>query len=491
MADTTKINVRLEEVLLATIIKDPNCASTFREQWEHIKPYYHLFGKEIHNVILEVILDFYREYHSTPSYEALIAHSNSASGDPVFRNCLQQIINTEPDILGFQAILAQVINQAILRRSADVILKCAESIEKEGDIDQLEKLTHHLSEIISTRRSGEKIINAGYWHDGDWIQDYRTYISEQGTSVKLNLGTLTERIGPVSYGEMVSIYGAVNHGKSFLLGHLGWDLFCHQNMHVVHVTLETARRFVEWRYTARALRELGVESVGFNDFRSGNITEHQLKWMKDVTRLFSTDGSLLILDIPEQYATIDALTAIILEEHKDKPVDIILIDYATLMRLSASRYHSNDPYDWKTVGVLAKDLRDNLARSRVLINSAGEKGTILITASQLSPESINQTLSRFMREVKATDVGLSYLYSQPVDFGIHIRREHDYRFMENVEEDPFRENAPEDLLLLVLTKSRYTGGLGSRCWFRPDWENWVLGSPLSHSEVQESLGLTE
>lgn len=483
-------DITIEEVTIVTVMYSRECAQAMQQRLNVINGQYSLFSNDNLELLNQIILQFYHRYGVAPQPESLAVLLNSETMPLLtVAKRLAQHHNPQPD--NFSAMLDRLTELAILRTAADHLLQCADEMEREK-VDGIEQLVRKLHHVINTRSTGQSVIEASDWQEQKWVEDYIKYHRKPDLyRIKLALGPLSERIGTVTYGEMVSLYGGVNQGKSFLLGHLAWNLFYNNGLHVVHVTLETSKRFVEWRYTARALKEIfGQTLVSFNDFRNGTITPKQLRWIAELTSptILGTQGSLFIMDIPEEYANVTILPALLNEFRPDKPTDVIVIDYATLMRLQGHQNGKN-PLEWDVIGLLSKELREQLARSRTITNSSGEKGTILLTASQTNPQhSMKRSVQHFIKNVQATDVGLSYLYSQPVDVGIHLRREHDATFWEKTQQN---QPPPPDLLLLVLTKSRHTGGTGYHCWFRPDWENWDLGPAVKPDELIDQMPADE
>lgn len=478
-------DVKVEEIVLATALAEGENADLLRRKRIVTQGKYALFSRPLMEDLAEGILQFYHLYNTPPQPEALVTVMNGQSRDPALRTTLDRLFKITPQPDTYVALLDRLAQLAIMRATSDNLIQCALKMEQ-GEIDGIEILHHQLTNILQTRSLGTSVVEGSDWKERGWADDYLHYREHLNDyQISLDLGKIGTTLGGASYGQMMSLYGHVNHGKSFLLGHLAWDFFRRQGLHVVHVTLETAKRFVDWRYAARAIHEITEGTgPGFNDFLQGRVVPRQLKWAAALMDSLDTPGSLYVLDIPEEFATVDFLTALIQEHRRDYPTDVVIIDYAALMRLSHNT--GQNPLEWDVQALLSKELRDGLARSRTLTNSTGEKGVFLLTANQTKPDTTKKSVDRFAKTIQASDVGISYLISQPVDFGIHLRREKDIGYWEQEEKG---EKPPDDLLMLVLSKSRYTGGIGTKCWFRPNWENWVLGPMLNGDEVMDSLGL--
>lgn len=481
---------KLEERVLAGALAQQDCAEQLQRRRLGTRNLYSLFDTEVADTAAEAIFAYWQMYGVAPTTDALRMFLNGSGA--AIRMVVEQALKIPAPGDNFPAFLDQLAHLAIVRASSTVVLQFAKVLD-EKQVDGVEILQHQLAEILSTRHLGQNVIEGGDWQEESeqWVESYRQHRDRQSThQINLNLGSVGEKIGGASYGETLCLYGGVNQGKSFLLGHLAWEMFAKQGLHVVHLTLETAKRFVDWRYASRALYDLmGEEAPGFNDFRGGRISETQLKWIQAyVDKGVESPGSLYVLDIPEEYANVDMVTSLVKERRKGRPVDAIVVDYSTLMRLRQQGRRGS--LDWDVLAELSKELRDNLARSRYLTNSAGDKGVFLLTAGQTNPQqTVKKSPNAFAKTVQATDVGFSYAVAQPIDYGVHLRKEKAEDFWGHADmQGVIPEALPPDLLLLVLSKSRYTGGAGVRSWFRPNWENWFLGDPLSSEEVANALG---
>lgn len=306
-----------------------------------------LFDKKLKEPA-EFILEYTKQYSTMPDYKTVnaICRINLSSPEKTNDNHKEWVLDEFESFVRHKA----------LERA---ILKSADLLEK-NEYGTVESLIKEAVQIGLTRDLG-----VSYWHNPRMRLEA---MRNKNSQVKTGYSFLDKKLyGGMERGTLNVIAGGSGSGKSLFLANFGlnWSL---DQLNVVYITCELSQELVGLRLDAMV---------------SGMTTKQVFSNIDQIELVISTTGkkagSLYIKYIPSG-KTVNDIRAYIkeLETKTEKKTDIIIIDYLDLLMPASRKINPSDLF-----------VKDKYV-SEELRNLAVETHTVLLTASQLNRQSVEE-----------------------------------------------------------------------------------------------------
>ena len=345
------IDEKDQETLINLMISDSN---TFSRLKSIIRPEY--FDKKFHKTI-NYILDFSEKYNTLPSIEQL----NNET-----RLNYRIIENVKTNINLQNSVLDSVEMFCKRRALENAILQATDMINK-GESTGIDKIIKD-AQLISIKKD----LGIDFWSDQEeWLKHLEL---EMGV-VKTGWDTFDNIInGGFSWGSLTYVVSAAGGGKSITMANLGLNLSC-LGYNVAYITLELDQELVGKRILSMA------SNIPYKE-----ISEKQNRTVESVNYKKNSinPGIFQIINMPNGCSTQDIESLIQeLEIATNKVINIIIVDYADIMRPNDRRV---DPNNMHLSGkCIAEDLR-GMVRER----TRNGKKSLIITASQISKDTMDE-----------------------------------------------------------------------------------------------------
>jgi replicative DNA helicase len=327
-------------------------------------------------------IDTYKECAGDHAYA--IAADLPISEDKI-QNLLQLIQNCE---IGFESINKDFVVTQLekFQRKAvyqDALFKAVEAWEKE-DLDKVEEI------FLQAPKQRQKLFDPGM-RLSEILQTLNKPEEEKSEDcIPLFIEPLDRRGLVPRRKEMILFMAKAKAGKSWFLTHCGKQALLH-NKKVCHISLEMNDEQVGSRYlqsiyalTTRTVNGLKVmklrDGYGFDTYGMPNEQESPRsltdcnvieKIAKRLDQERYIDKNLWIKKFPTRSLTIQGLTAYLesLATHYDFYPDLLLLDYADLMKIDINNYRQH-------LGSIYQDLH----------GLAAERNIMVVTATQSNKE---------------------------------------------------------------------------------------------------------
>ena len=340
-----------QKTLIELVISDP---PTFTRIKSILKPEY--FDKKFQHVI-EYLLNFSNEYNALPTIEQISTEARDEYH-------IIQGISANPNLQ--QSVLDSVENFCKQRALELAVLEAADMVNK-GINTGIDKLIKD-AQLISVKKD----LGIDFWENQDeWLKHLEI---EMGT-VKTGWKTFDSMLdGGFNWGSLNYVVSVSGGGKSLCLANLGLSMSL-MGYNVAYITYELDKELVGKRIMSMA-----------SNIPYRNITGQQQKVIDtlNVRRMNQKPGIFRIVNMPNGSTTQDLESMIQeIEIALDKQLNVIIVDYADLMRCNDRRI---DPNNIHLIGkAIAEDLRA-LARERTRVG----KNTLILTASQIGKEAMSE-----------------------------------------------------------------------------------------------------
>lgn len=340
-----------QKTLLELIISDP---PTFTRIKSVLKPEY--FDKKFQHIV-DYLLNFSNEYNALPTIEQI---STEARDD----YHIIQGISQNPNLQ--QSVMDSVENFCKQRALELAILDAADRVNK-GQSTGIDKIIKD-AQMISVKKD----LGIDFWEDQEeWLKHLEI---EMGT-VKTGWVTFDKMLdGGFNWGSLNYVVSVSGGGKSLALANLGLSLSL-MGYNVAYATYELDKELVGKRIMSMA-----------SNIPYRNISTQQNKVIDTLSmrKMNQKPGIFRIVNMPNGSTTQDLESMIQeLEIALDKQINIIIVDYADLMKCNDRRI---DPNNIHLVGkAIAEDLRA-MARERTRVG----KNTLVLTASQIGKEAMSE-----------------------------------------------------------------------------------------------------
>ena len=340
-----------QKTLIELIISDP---STFTRIKAILKPEY--FDKKFQHVI-DYLLTFSNEYNALPTIEQI---STQARDDYHFIDGISKNPNLQ------QSVLDSAENFCRQRALEIAILEAADRVNN-GQSTGIDKIIKE-AQMVSVKKD----LGIDFWEDQDeWLKHLEI---EMGT-VKTGWATFDKMLdGGFNWGSLNYVVSVSGGGKSLALANIGLAMSL-MGYNVAYLTYELDKELVGKRIMAMA-----------SNIPYRNISTQQNKVIDTLTmrRMNTKPGIFRIINMPNGSTTQDAEAMIQeVEIALDKQINVIIVDYADLMRCNDRRI---DPNNIHLVGKsISEDLRA-MARERTRTG----KNTLILTASQIGKDAMSE-----------------------------------------------------------------------------------------------------
>lgn len=306
---------------------------------EIISPDY--FEADAHKWIIKLVADYFPKYRSIPTME-------------VFKVEIQKILDQVLQASVFDQVKAaykhvsssdtEYVKETFLEFCRNQKLKNAifnaHEFLKSGDYDNIWNVINEASRAGIERNLG---------HDYFVDVDQRMSAAARET-VKTNWTLIDTHLdGGLGKGELGFIVAPAGSGKSWFLAHLGSEAM-KEGKNVMHITLELNEKYVGLRYDAI------FSGIAFQEVRK------QVDEVKKV--IAKIPGKLFI-----KYFPIKTASAATIKMHIDRlqlitgvKIDLVVVDYADLLRPFAAEKNSNS---YTEAGSVYEELRGVLGELQI------------------------------------------------------------------------------------------------------------------------------
>ena len=340
-----------QKTLIELIISDP---STFTRIKSILKPEY--FDKKFQHVI-DYLLTFSNEYNAIPTIEQISTEARDEYH-------IIQGISQNPNLQ--QSVLDSAENFCKQRALELAILEAADRVNK-GQSTGIDKIIKD-AQLISVKKD----LGIEFWEDQDeWLKHLEI---EMGT-VKTGWATFDDMLdGGFNWGSLNYVVSVSGGGKSLCLANLGLSMSL-MGYNVAYITYELDKELVGKRIMSMA-----------SNIPYRNISMQQSKVIDtlNMRKMNKKPGIFRIVNMANGSTTQDLESMIQeIEIALDKQLNVIIVDYADLMKCNDKRI---DPNNIHLVGkAIAEDLRA-MARERTRVG----KNTLILTASQIGKDAMSE-----------------------------------------------------------------------------------------------------
>jgi replicative DNA helicase len=339
------------------------------------------FESDAHQWIVKETVSYFLEYKNLPTISVFKVKVDSLENELLKKSVVDQLRNVYQKITDSDL---QFVKEQFLEFCKNQKLKNAiiESIDllKVGKYEQIKHV------VDSAMKAGmERNIGHDYMTD----VDERMSLMARNT-VKTNWTEIdTIMDGGLAAGELGIITACAGSGKSWVLAKLGAETM-KQGKNVVHYTLELNQNYVGLRYDAC------FTGIDFQNVRN-NVDAVRKK-------IAEVPGKLII-----KYYPIKTVSAHNLKLHIERvqmlgtKVDMVIVDYADILRPSHSEKNSNS---YSEAGGIYEELR----------GVAGELQIPIWTASQSNRAAMDDDI------IQANNISDSYRKIMTADFVLSLSR---------------------------------------------------------------------
>jgi len=325
------------------------------------------FESEANIIILDIIKDYYREYNSLPTIEAMkvkiIEMDNELLKKSIADNIKEAFKEMEAEDLDFvkEKALEFCKNQEIKK----AIIESVELLNR-GDYD-------------SIKVKVDNAMKAGV--EKDVGHEYAEHIDERYLeSVRNTVTTGWDAIddiadGGLGKGELGVMVAPAGIGKSWALVNVGANAI-RAGLNVIHYTLELNAAYVGLRY----------------DSVFTGIQAQELKYNIDEVKkkVETLKGDLIVKYYPTKAATVNTISAHIQRcmAHGKKP-DLIIVDYADLLRGHGKEVRLE-------LGNIYEDLRGLAGEYEIPVWTASQANRSALEDDIIGAEKIAESYSKIM-----------------------------------------------------------------------------------------------
>lgn len=381
----------LQENILALLCFDDDACKTIRVAVGTPK----LFESKIYREIAGAAIDFLDSYktpikeHLADEMEAVLTGADRLVAQQ-YEKLIKQLYAEAPHIN--KAYVVSQLNKFVRLQHMKSALYASVQAADEGDIERVETLwTTALKAQVTTFEGGVDLAN---------VDQSLTYIDRAKTPIMIGVKVLDDQGIGLMPETVMMVQAPLKRGKSWFLCHIGkWALV--QRKCVVHITLEMSEELTTQRYhqslflitkhdsTVRVpkfsinrdgtMNDLTYEDIEAMSYADENIRPQLANMIK---RRASRWAPFRIKGFPSGSLTIDGLDAYLdgLERFEKIIPDVLIIDYAELMKLNAGK---DGAQKRAAIGALFVDLRGLAQRRKCAV----------VTASQTNRAGINKTVS--------------------------------------------------------------------------------------------------
>lgn len=319
--DTFSFSPEFQKQIIAAMIQEPKIFERLG-----ILTDYRSFDLQEYSEIFKGIQDFYEEYRGMPTKEALKDLLSTRYHSETLDETLNEIFNhkriatstleyIEDNIRNF--ISCQALKRAV-----------CESIDDLGDPKKHPNVKDRIEKALTIGASLDDFGIDAYNDEEILNRWQRRKDKQEIPRISTGWEKFDQIFGGFGIGEVFTFTGPAHSGKSMYLINVGANVLL-QKKNVLHISLEMSQEITAQRYDMRLL----------------GLTKEELNSKKAVERLkeilSNHLGRLIIKRYPSDTVTATDIATFIkrLEMVKDFVPDIVIIDYADIMR---STHHYSD-----------------------------------------------------------------------------------------------------------------------------------------------------
>jgi replicative DNA helicase len=280
------------------------------------------FDNQAHKWIIDNILKYYRDYHTTPTPEVLKSEYEKVTNDVLKVSIREQlrdaykIVATDSEYIEaeFSAFCKNQQLKKALLGSVDLL--------KAEDYDSIRGLIDNALKAGMDKNIGH-----------EYMKDIETrYREEQRITIPTPWREFNDILqGGLGNGDFGLIFGGPGAGKSWSLVALAGNAV-KMGFNVVYYTLELGEDYVGRRFDAH-----------FTKIPANEITAHKDKVEEVMTKL---PGNLIIKEFPPNKASISTIESHIQKcEDLGTKIDLVVIDYVDLLRSKKSSKERKEEID--------------------------------------------------------------------------------------------------------------------------------------------------
>ena len=293
------------------------------------------FDNQAHKWIIDNILKYYNDYHTTPTPEVLKSEYEKVTNDVLKLSIREQlrdaykIISTDSEYIQteFSAFCKNQQLKKALLGSVDLL--------KAEDYDSIRGLIDNALKAGMDKHIGH-----------EYLKDFETrYREEQRITIPTPWKEFNDILqGGLGNGDFGLIFGGPGAGKSWSLVAIAGNAV-KKGFNVVYYTLELGEEYVGRRFDSH-----------FTGIPANEITMHKDKVIDVMTKL---PGNLIIKEFPPNKASISTIESHIQKcEDLGTKIDLVIIDYVDLLRSKKTSKERKEEIDdiYISTKALAREL---------------------------------------------------------------------------------------------------------------------------------------
>ncbi len=328
------------------------------ETFTRIKPILkaEYFDKKFQQTI-SFLLEFSNSYNALPTIEQL---NNASRIEYHYIDGISKNPNLQ------QSVMDSVESFCKQRALEIAILKAAEQVNN-GESTGIDKIIKD-AQMISIKKD----LGIDFWEkQEEWLQHLEV---EMGT-VKTGWASFDNMLdGGFAWGNLVYVVSCSGGGKSLALANLGLNMSC-MGYNVAYITFELDKELVGKRIMSMA-SNIPYRDISHNQQKTiDSIVYKRMNIKPGIFRIINMAHGSTPQDVESMLQEVEIAT--------NKQLNVIIVDYADLMRCNDRRI---DPNNIHLVGKnVAEELR-GLARERTRVG----KNTLILTASQIGKDAMSE-----------------------------------------------------------------------------------------------------
>jgi len=366
----------IQQKIVGLMIKDRNfllkCA-------DYIKPHY--FDSEALMDISRITLEYFKKYRNTPSNLALLQMvdelltTSKRINPDIYFNTIDEIF--KDSIPEREYINDKVIEFVLFQEIRNVLVNSIDLLQNK----EFEKIKHNLDKVFKIK--SDQLPGLDFFDPEQIIQRHSI---EESDKIPTGFPELDKALGGgLGLGELGIIMAAANVGKSILLTLFGANGLRNRKR-VLHFTLEMKDSKVAIRYDRNILGKTR-SSIKENLDESAKFL---LQFAKNLR------NNLHIKQWPTRIASINTMRAYIEQEkYEGREYDLILVDYAAIMKASVTRDSRH-----LEIEECVEDLRGLAGELNVPIWTAAQTKAVGVNKPILSLEDLGEAFA----QAKVADV---------------------------------------------------------------------------------------
>lgn len=331
------------------------------------------FENDSNKWIVQQTMDYFMKYKSCPTLQVFGIQLEKSNSDLLKASVEEQIKNVYRNHINstdLPYIKEQFLEFCKNQKMKNAIISSADYL-KIGEFDQIRRVVDEALKAGMERNLGH-----------EYMQDIEKRMSEMcRDTIKTNWVVIDQLLdGGLAKGELGFVVAPAGSGKSWVLTRLGAEAM-RGGKNVVHITLELNENYVGLRYDSC------FTGINFQDIRK-NIDVVKKK-------IDTISGKLFI-----KYFPIKTIASHTIKTHVERiqmltgtKIDLIVVDYADLLRPAVSERNSNS---YSEAGSVYEELRAVAGELQVPIWSASQSHRASHEADIIKAENVADSYRKIM-----------------------------------------------------------------------------------------------